>query len=64
MAIVNRLDGVQRAIEERRQVVLLATGDDPGHDLIEMQVGEAQRRLLPREGRFRFVLEEDAGERH
>ena len=43
MAVVDRFDIVQRAVEERRQVVLLAAGGERANDLIEMEVAEKQR---------------------
>ena len=42
MSIVNRLDVVQRPVEERRQLVLLAPGGERRHELVQVEVPEEQ----------------------
>ena len=61
MAIANRLDVVQRTVEERRQLVLLSAREQRGKDLVEMQVTE-EKRL--RSGRVDAVVavKQDAAE--
>lgn len=62
LAVADRLDVSERQVEERRQLVLVAAGDDRLDDLVEVQVGEAVR-LLRRVEDGLAGREEDAAER-
>ena len=58
VAVVHGLDVAQRTMEERRQLVLVASRGHPGHDLIEIEVGEELQ--LGRGFDIQAVLEQDA----
>ena len=60
MAVVHGFDLVQRPVEERREVVLLASGGERGHDLIQVEVGEEVRLLAAPSIAFAGRLEQDA----
>ena len=48
MAIANRLDVVQRTVEERRQLIFLSAREQREQDLVEMQITEEGRLLSGR----------------
>ena len=62
MAVVDRFDIVQRVVEERREVILLASVRERRQDLIQMQVTE-EIGLLRGVDAVRGVVEQDAVKR-
>ena len=62
VAVMDRLDVVQRAIEERHELIFLAPRRQRPDDLVEIQVPE-ELGLLAALGTELFLVEQDALER-
>ena len=65
VAVADRLDRVQRPVEERGELVLLAAVGERGEDLVEVQITEEGGRPVGRGSvGARLAVKEDAGEGH